>query len=246
MSELKTHKFARKPFYVDAARVNEANMELVAEWCDGEIKTEDGRKYIEVKVYRPMTDRQTMAFVGDWVLSAGSGFKVYNSGAFDKAFEKVKTLTKEQADAAGIRVPHEKRPPKKKPVPRPPANPVLPESVRDTLFPETQKGNDEPIDLTRVAEVMSDPTPSAVSRVMSDPLVSMKQKGTDNTMTVNAEVTDAAAEVNVDPDTVTVTSTGTVIDEEGGVVAEDLPVKQADADALIEEVRRTPLASDES
>lgn len=129
---LKTHKFARKPFYVDAVRVSENNMEEVAEWCGGTVVTEhkDG-KHISVEVYRPFDDRQTRAFVGDWVLFASSGYKVYTPKAFDKSFEKVKTLTKAQADEAGIKVPHEKsqqpkrQHPKRKPVPTPPANPVL-------------------------------------------------------------------------------------------------------------------------
>lgn len=143
---MKTHKFARKPFYVDAVRVSEANMEEVAEWCQGEILVDDdeqspthGQKYIKVKVHRPLTDDQTRAFIGKWVLFAGTGFKVYNPKAFDKSFEKVKTLTKAQADEAGIKVPHEPRPAKKggaikhaekkpqrkRPVPQPPKNPVL-------------------------------------------------------------------------------------------------------------------------
>lgn len=112
---MKTHKFARKPFYVDAVRVSEENIEEVAAWCQGEILTEvvegdpqtKGQKYIKVRVHRPLTDRQTKAFVGDWVLYAGTGFKVYTPKAFDKSFEKVRTLTKAQADEAGIRVPRE-------------------------------------------------------------------------------------------------------------------------------------------
>lgn len=117
---LKTHKFARKPFYVDAVRVSEANIEEVAEWCEGEIQENSDGRYISVKVHRPLTERQTQAFLGDWVLFAGSGFKVYTPKAFDKSFEKVKTLTKAQADAAGIKVPHEPKQPKK-PVPTPPS-----------------------------------------------------------------------------------------------------------------------------
>lgn len=118
---LKTHKFARKPFYVDAVRVSEANMEDVAKWCEGTIEVSDlpetkGQKFILVKVHRPLTDRQTQAFIGDWVLFAGSGYKVYVPKAFDKSFEKVKTLTKAQADEAGIKVPHE---PRRKPAGRP-------------------------------------------------------------------------------------------------------------------------------
>lgn len=112
---MKTHKFARKPFYVDAVRVSEANIEEVADWCDGEVfpKSPEGvETHIKVAVHRPLTDRQTQAFVGDWVLFAGTGYKVYTPKAFDKSFEKVKHLTKEQADEAGIKVPHEPRTPK--------------------------------------------------------------------------------------------------------------------------------------
>ncbi len=131
---LKTHKFARKPFYVDAVRVSEANIAEVAVWAEGSVeKTDDGQTYVTVKVHRPLTERQTQAFIGDWVLFAGTGFKVYTPKAFDKTFEKVKTLTKAQADEAGIKVPHEPRPKlgavglafkdaeaKKAPVPAPP------------------------------------------------------------------------------------------------------------------------------
>lgn len=124
---LKTHKFARKPFYVDAVRVSEANMEEVAKWCEGTIETSteketEGQKFISVKVYRPLNERQSQAFIGDWVLFAGSGFKVYTPKAFDKSFEKVRTLTKAQADEAGIKVPHEPRskPAGRKPVPTAP------------------------------------------------------------------------------------------------------------------------------
>ena len=122
---MKTHKFARKPFYVDAVRVTESNMEEVAKWCQGDIQSNEVGKFISVQVFRPMGERQTQAFVGDWVLYAGSGFKIYTPKAFDKAFEKVKTLTKAQADEAGIKVPHEKRRQPKKAVPREPKNPVL-------------------------------------------------------------------------------------------------------------------------
>lgn len=105
---MKTHKFARKPFYVDAVRVSEENIEEVAAWCQGEVLVDDNEgAYIKVRVHRPLTDRQTMAFIGDWVLGVSTGFKVYTPKAFDKSFEKVKTLTKAQADEAGIKVPRE-------------------------------------------------------------------------------------------------------------------------------------------
>jgi hypothetical protein len=139
---MKTHKFARRPFYVDAVRVSETNIDEVAAWCQGDVQIDEdensltqGQKYVKVRVHRPLTDRQTRAYIGDWVLYAGTGYKVYTPKAFDKSFEKVKTLTKEQADAAGIKVPHEpkqgKKPARKRPVPKPPKNPVLtPEAAR--------------------------------------------------------------------------------------------------------------------
>ena len=104
---MKTHKFVRKPIYVDAVRVSENNFEEVAKWCDGEIVDGPDGRYIQVKVHRPAHDRQTQAFLSDWVLASGNGYKVYTTKAFDRSFDKVKTLTKEQADAAGIKPPHE-------------------------------------------------------------------------------------------------------------------------------------------
>ena len=112
---MKTNKFARKPFYVDAVRVTKNNHAEVAKWCNGTVALNEAGEFdhIKVKVYRPMAERHTQAFEGDWILDSGSGYKVYTAKAFDKSFEKVRTLSKPQADAAGIKVPHE---PKASPV----------------------------------------------------------------------------------------------------------------------------------
>lgn len=80
-------KYARKPFYVDAVQVTSENLEAVAEWCQGEVREKDGRKYVHVRVHHPLTERQTQAFVGDLVLYAGKGYKVYTTRAFEKSFE---------------------------------------------------------------------------------------------------------------------------------------------------------------
>lgn len=110
---LETTKYARKPFVVEGVRVTDENMEDVAAWCNGDIRTntEDGsnKRYIKVRVHRPLTDRQSMAFAGDWVLYAGTGYKVYTNKAFHKSFEKATVLTKEMADDAGIRPGIEKK-----------------------------------------------------------------------------------------------------------------------------------------
>lgn len=98
---VKTEKFARKPFVVDGVQVTAENMQEVAEWCNSEVREvrqarknqpEDDRKeagtlYVKVRVLRPLSERQTMAFVGDWVLYAGTGYKVYTNKAFRATFD---------------------------------------------------------------------------------------------------------------------------------------------------------------
>lgn len=90
---LEAQKYARKPFHVDAVQVTEANLAEVALWCAGEIVQTEGVSHIKVKVHRALNDRQTKAFVGDWVLYAGTGFKVYMSKAFHSGFEQVDAST---------------------------------------------------------------------------------------------------------------------------------------------------------
>jgi hypothetical protein len=85
------NKYNRKTFTTQAVRVTEANMAEVAAWCQGEIRqTNDKipRSYIYVRILRPLKERQCMAFVGDWVLHAGTGYKVYTNKAFRECFEE--------------------------------------------------------------------------------------------------------------------------------------------------------------
>jgi hypothetical protein len=104
--KLQTQRFVRMPFYVDAVQITSENMEQVAKWCNGDVRTsskpdrdlqnlEEGgngyvpEKYIKVRVVRPANDRQSMAFAGDWILYAGTGYKVYTDRAFKKSFDAV-------------------------------------------------------------------------------------------------------------------------------------------------------------
>jgi hypothetical protein len=85
---LETKKYVRKPFQIDAVQVTEDNMAEVAKWVQGDIRTDaDNKKYIKVRVHRPMNNRQTQAYAGDHVLYAGTGFKVYTPKAFKDSFE---------------------------------------------------------------------------------------------------------------------------------------------------------------
>lgn len=90
-----TEKFVRKPFYIDAVQITEENMADVAKWCGGEVHDvpetdkHGSSTFIRVKVQHPMTDRQTRGMVGDWVLYANKGYKVYTEKAFGRNFESV-------------------------------------------------------------------------------------------------------------------------------------------------------------
>jgi hypothetical protein len=87
-------KFVRKPFVVEGVEVTSENIEEVAQWCGGEVRTTRGKygsrqqKYLKVAVKNPLNERQTKAYYGDWVLSAGTGFKVYTQKAFAASFEE--------------------------------------------------------------------------------------------------------------------------------------------------------------
>lgn len=86
----------RKPFYVNAVRITVANMIEVAKWCEGEIKYAKTKgehtaptPYVKVSVIRPLSERQSRGYIGDWVLQAGPGFKVYSDKAFREGFDMI-------------------------------------------------------------------------------------------------------------------------------------------------------------
>lgn len=107
---IELNKYTRIAFHVDAVQVTNENLGDVADWCGGEVRTAQndgvdapkGAAFIKVRVKRPLTPRQTRAFVGDWVLYAGTGFKVYTDNAFKKCFEPVVTIDVTQELLAAI------------------------------------------------------------------------------------------------------------------------------------------------
>ena len=67
-------RFVRNPLYAEAIQVTAENMAEVAEWCKGEIETlskpskgHESDQFIRVHVFHPLNERQTKAFIGDWV-----------------------------------------------------------------------------------------------------------------------------------------------------------------------------------
>jgi hypothetical protein len=103
---VKTESYQRKPFFVEGVQVTDENLEAVADWCGGEIRTQhtmsDGdKRYIKVRVHHPISERQTKAYAGDWVLFSGNGYKVYTDAAF------VKTFIHYDADAVDVHDPNQ-------------------------------------------------------------------------------------------------------------------------------------------
>ena len=99
-----TTKFIRKPLYVDAVQITLENFNEVAEWCHGEVrdyqdnvldaeraKNNTIERYIHVRVHNPKNQRQTKAFIGDWLLYTERGYKVYTQKAFKNSFDPVPT-----------------------------------------------------------------------------------------------------------------------------------------------------------
>lgn len=104
---MKIVKFARKPFVVEAVQVTEENMAEVAAWSGGEVKANKTPKnaYIKLEVYHAINKRQTQAFIGDWVLKMGKGFKVYLEPAMQKTFTPVDAEVQDRlSDAIHIEI----------------------------------------------------------------------------------------------------------------------------------------------
>jgi hypothetical protein len=87
-----TTQYIRKALYVDAVRITSKNFHEIAEWCQGEVRTDSDlgdKEYIKVRVHNPKNIRQTKAFVGDWILYTERGYKVYTNKAFHASFDEV-------------------------------------------------------------------------------------------------------------------------------------------------------------
>lgn len=87
--QLDVNQYARKPFTVQAVQVTQENIDDVALWSDGKVVNEADSQFVKIDVRRPLHERQTKAYPGDWVLRAGQGFRVYNDSAFRNQFDKV-------------------------------------------------------------------------------------------------------------------------------------------------------------
>jgi hypothetical protein len=96
-----TARYVRKPLYVEAVQVTAENFESVCQWCMGDLQNNDGsdmqamddadpkNQHIRIRVHNPQSQRQTKAFVGDWILYTERGYKIYTEKAFKENFDLV-------------------------------------------------------------------------------------------------------------------------------------------------------------
>lgn len=90
---MKLENYKRKPFIVQCVQVTADNMEEVAKWVGGSVKHESASanrpaaSYVEVSVIRPTHPKQSMAYIGNWVLKMGTTWKVYTDTGFRSSFE---------------------------------------------------------------------------------------------------------------------------------------------------------------
>jgi hypothetical protein len=100
--EIQIVAMIRKPFYVNAVLVTEENIENVATWCNGTIvliernRSKNLIKCVQIEDRRAQADWQRQARVGDWVVSAGKGFKVYTNKALRASFDVIGVEVEEE------------------------------------------------------------------------------------------------------------------------------------------------------
>lgn len=115
MGKVETVQYVRKPLFVEAVQVTVDNFMNVADWCQALIGQKGGvagtetrpasgfevdptKHYIRIRVHNPQSKKQTMAFVGDWILYTEQGYKIYTDRAFTTNFDVVQPGTIENSD----------------------------------------------------------------------------------------------------------------------------------------------------
>lgn len=83
---MKLEEWVRKPKPLTAVQVTEENMVAVAAWCKSPISGHEGKRWIAVVFKNPENGRRK-AYVGDYVVKLGRGYKIYTAKAFRDDFE---------------------------------------------------------------------------------------------------------------------------------------------------------------
>lgn len=91
---MEPQRFERKTFVIEAMQVSLENITQVIEWVNSSggratlMQDDIKRPYISIDVRRPANQKQTMAYIGDWVTKSGIAFRIYTDSAFHRSFEE--------------------------------------------------------------------------------------------------------------------------------------------------------------
>lgn len=108
-----TQQFVSQPYVVNAVQVTEDNLEELAAWCKGDVRTTgagktfrftEGTKYIKLPG-RVSALRHSMAFAGDWLVVRDDGlFKLYTANNFPRHFvpKQEKTLENQSLSTSEV------------------------------------------------------------------------------------------------------------------------------------------------
>ncbi len=77
----------RKTFDVEFVEVTQENLLEVGDWCGGQIVLDDGSSHIKLATPNVVNNRQSNAYVGDFVLKSPTGFRSFSAKAFKNTFE---------------------------------------------------------------------------------------------------------------------------------------------------------------
>lgn len=82
--------YNRKVFSVEAIKVDDENMQHIANWCGGRVSsTKTGVPFIEVPTGKVGAQSYSRAFPGSWVVTGRGGyFSSYSDKAFQRTFER--------------------------------------------------------------------------------------------------------------------------------------------------------------
>lgn len=98
---MKPEMYQRRPvtIVVEAVQITEENLYDIAKWCDGDVRSYKGKKFVQVDVLHPLSPEHSKARVGDWVLKSEQGYKIFNDQAFKKGWEPVTEMGKKLQEA---------------------------------------------------------------------------------------------------------------------------------------------------
>ncbi len=102
-TELNIKDGRRKAFAIKYVEVTEENFRAVADWCGGVAGGEGKDRFVRVIDKNAMNQRQTKAFLGDFMLWSEEtrSYKAFSRKSFNKAFERLEHVEHDRSSVTG-------------------------------------------------------------------------------------------------------------------------------------------------